>query len=105
MRAILLERSLLDIFRDLVYFPYITKIIGFFLSIATLKPNPEELPSLMKNLPKEVAEISTRKGLLSLTPARVEELVLPANGREFLPNHYGKVEEQWDRMEEYIKVE
>lgn len=40
MRSILLERSILDIFRDIVYFPYITKIIGAYLRVAATKPNP-----------------------------------------------------------------
>jgi len=77
LRALLLERSLLDIFRDLVYFPYITKIVGFFLSIAVLKPSPEMLPEMLKDLPKEVSDIANKKGLLSLTPEAVEKLVLP----------------------------
>ena len=55
MRAILLERSVLDIFRDLVYFPYVTKIIAIFLQIATLKPNPDQVPDIIKSLPKEVS--------------------------------------------------
>ena len=48
LRAILLERSLLDIFRDIVYFPVIVKIIAKFISIATLKPHPEDVPDLLK---------------------------------------------------------
>lgn len=54
MRALLLERSLLDIFRDAVYFPYITKIIATFASIATYKPHPDRVPELIRHLPKEV---------------------------------------------------
>lgn len=71
LRMILLERSVLDIFRDLVYFPYITRIIGTFLQIATMKPHPEQVPDIVKTLPKEVSEISNRKGLLSLTPSKI----------------------------------
>ena len=44
MRTLLLERSLMDIFRDLVYFPYITKVIGTFFRIAIKKPDPTQIP-------------------------------------------------------------
>lgn len=40
LRSLLLERSILDIFRDVVYFPYITKIISAYLRIAATKPHP-----------------------------------------------------------------
>ena len=40
VRTILLERSILDIFRDLVYFPYVTKVISAYLKIAATKPHP-----------------------------------------------------------------
>jgi hypothetical protein len=40
LRSILLERSILDIFRDIVYFPYITKIVSAYLRIAATKPHP-----------------------------------------------------------------
>jgi hypothetical protein len=39
-RTVLLQRSFLDIFRDLVYFPYITKVIAAYLKIAATKPHP-----------------------------------------------------------------
>lgn len=39
-RTVLLERSILDIFRDLVYFPYVTRVIGAYLRIAATKPHP-----------------------------------------------------------------
>jgi hypothetical protein len=105
VRTILLERSLLDIFRDLVYFPYVTRIIGFFVTVATVKPDPGMLPELLKELPKEVADVSNRKGLLSLTPAAVEELILPLNGRDMLPVNYGQTDEEWYRHDEYKDVE
>lgn len=69
MRSVLLERSILDIFRDIVYFPYITKIIGAYLHVAATKPHPDDLETALKELPKEVAEASNRKGLLSLAPS------------------------------------
>ena len=40
-RKILLERSIMDIYRDLVYFPTITKIIGAFIRGAVTKPDPK----------------------------------------------------------------
>lgn len=90
VRSLLLERSLLDIFRDLVYFPYVTRIIATFVSIATMKPHPATVPEMLKALPKEVGEVAMRKGLLSLAPAILEELVLPEEGRALLPIHYGR---------------
>lgn len=101
-RTVLLERSILDIFRDLVYFPYVTKVIGAYLRIAATKPHPEQLQEVIKELPKEVMEASNKKGLLSLAPAFVEELVLPSqHSREILPAGYGRVDEKWDNVERY----
>ena len=54
IRSLLLERSLLDLFQDIVYFPYVTRIIATFFSIATMKPHPETVPDILKGLPKEV---------------------------------------------------
>jgi hypothetical protein len=77
LRKILLERSILDIFRDIIYFPYLTKIIGTFLTIATYKPHPNAVPELIGNLPPEVGKFSSKKGLLSLAPSALEALILP----------------------------
>jgi hypothetical protein len=47
-------------------------------------------------------EASNKKGLLSLAPAFVEELVLPSqHSRENLPAGYGRVDEKWDNVERY----
>lgn len=47
-------------------------------------------------------EASNKKGLLSLAPAFVEELVLPSqHSREVLPAGYGRVDEKWDNVERY----
>lgn len=97
----MLERSILDIFRDMVYFPYVTKIIGVFLRIAAAKPDPQEVPNLFKELPKEVSEAVNSKGLLSLAPAAVENLILPQIGRELVPRQYGSVDESWDHKNLY----
>jgi quinol monooxygenase YgiN len=98
---VLLERSILDLFRDLVYFPYVTKIISAYIRIAATKPHPQQLQEVIKELPTEVVEASNRKGLLSLAPSFVEELVLPMQNREILPENYGRVEEEWDNGERY----
>jgi hypothetical protein len=45
-RKALTEKSLLDIYRDLIYFPRITKIIGAFLKGAISKPPPEKIHHL-----------------------------------------------------------
>ena len=94
----MLERSLLDIFRDIVYFPYVTTIIATFVRIATYKPHPAQVPEIVRVLPKEVVDVATRKGLLSLTPSALEQILLPIDKRE-LPKDYGMNQEQWDRME------
>ena len=70
-KKILLERSLLDIFRDIIYFPYVTTIIATFIRIAVYKPHPEQVPQFVRMLPKEVLETASQKGLLSLTPYAV----------------------------------
>jgi len=42
----LLNRSIFDIYRDLVYYPMITKIVGAFVKGAVSKPHPDQLPEL-----------------------------------------------------------
>lgn len=91
-RSLLLERSLLDVFRDLVYFPYVTKVLGAYIHIAAAKPSPEQVQEVFKDLPREVSELSNRKGLLSLAPSFIEEVVLPSQNREILPASYGAVD-------------
>lgn len=44
MQKTLLNRSIFDIYRDLVYYPIITKVIGAFVKGAVTKPHPEQLP-------------------------------------------------------------
>ncbi len=91
-RSLLLERSFLDVFRDLVYFPYVTKILGAYIKIAAAKPNPEQVQEVFKDLPKEIADLSNKKGLLSLAPSFIEEVVLPSQNREIIPANYGVVD-------------
>jgi hypothetical protein len=40
LREILLKRSIYDIYRDQVYYPYITRIAGTFIRGAVSKPHP-----------------------------------------------------------------
>ena len=42
-RKILLERSIMDIYRDIIYFPTITRIIGAFIHGAVAKPHPQQI--------------------------------------------------------------
>lgn len=46
LQTTLLHRSIFDIYRDLVYYPMITKIVGAFVKGAISKPHPDELPQL-----------------------------------------------------------
>ena len=64
----LLNRSIFDIYRDLIYFPYVTRIIGAFIKGAVSKPPPEELPRLFESLPQNVQDAIHTKGLLHLAP-------------------------------------
>ena len=41
MQALFLNRSILDVYRDVVYFPLVTKVIGAFIKGAVQKPPPE----------------------------------------------------------------
>jgi hypothetical protein len=43
LKKLLLERSIYDLYRDQVYYPYITKIIGALGKGAISKPHPEQL--------------------------------------------------------------
>lgn len=40
LKDLLLRRSIYDIYRDQVYYPYFTKIIGVFIKGAISKPHP-----------------------------------------------------------------
>lgn len=43
LREVLLKRSIFDIYRDQVYYPYFTKIIEAFVKGAISKPHPDKL--------------------------------------------------------------
>lgn len=47
--------------------------------------------------------MSNKKGLLSLAPAFVEEVVLPSQNRELLPHNYGATDWKWDKVEVYSR--
>jgi hypothetical protein len=40
IQEVLLKRSIFDLYRDQVYYPYITKIISTFIKGAIAKPHP-----------------------------------------------------------------
>lgn len=118
-RKALTEKSLLDIYRDLIYFPRITKIIGAFLKGAISKPPPEKIHDLFQDLPESVKKTINTKGLLHLAPSKVEQMFLevPENGQELsqqrinkeildsLPKNYGKVDQAWYNEAKYHQAE
>ena len=76
LKKVLLERSFYDIYRDQVYYPYFTKIIGVFVKGAVSKPHPEELDNMMESLPENVKNAIYTKGILHLAPEKVEKLII-----------------------------
>ena len=50
-KQLLTEKSILDVYRDLVYFPKVTKIIGAFVRGAISKPHPDKLHEEFDELP------------------------------------------------------
>jgi hypothetical protein len=68
IQEILLKRSIFDLYRDQVYYPYITKIISTFIKGVISKPHPEKLNELFDELPEDFRNVINTKGLLKLTP-------------------------------------
>ena len=87
--------------KDIVYFPYVTRIIGAYLKVAVGKPDPERVSEIFHELPREIGAVSNTKGILSLAPSAVENLVLPEQGRDMLSAQYGHVDEKWDHHDKY----
>lgn len=42
-KQLLTEKSIFDIYRDLIYFPKVAKIVGAFVKGAISKPHPDQL--------------------------------------------------------------
>jgi len=66
-----LKRSLYDIYRDQVYYPYVTKIAGTFIRGAISKPDPEKLDEMISELPEEIKNAIYTKGVLKLAPEKL----------------------------------
>lgn len=115
MRDALLNRSLFDIYRDLVYFPYATKIIGAFVKGAIQKPPPDQIHELFSELPDSVNDFINTKGILHLAPEKVEKLFLekaqysdkelmnlqPQPPQPLVPKNFGQVDMTWDHQPLY----
>jgi hypothetical protein len=71
VRRILLEKSLLDVWSDIVYFPSISKIIGAFVRTVVVKPPPEKIHEEFEHLSPNFQRILKTKGLLHLAPSEV----------------------------------
>ena len=50
-KKLLTEKSILDVYRDLVYFPKAIKIAGAFLKGAIAKPHPDDIHEVFDELP------------------------------------------------------
>lgn len=84
MQKTLLNRSIFDIYRDLVYYPIITKVIGAFVKGAVTKPHPEQLPQLFEDLPEGVKKAIFTKGILHLAPEKIEKIIIQKDETAFL---------------------
>ena len=71
IRTLLLEKSIIDIYSNIVYIPYISKILGAFVHAFMVKPKPEDLRSSFKDLDEDIQDKIATKGLLSLAPSCV----------------------------------
>lgn len=68
IRAVLLSKSILDIYCDLVYFPLISLIIKAFAKPLITHPTPDKIFSSFSDLPPHIRDAIATKGILHLAP-------------------------------------
>lgn len=66
----------MDIYRDLIYFPKVTKIIGAFLRGAITKPHPEQINEVFEEVDSGFVKAINTKGILHLAPSKLEKFIL-----------------------------